>query len=425
MNQWILFFGGTILGILLSLTLLQHDVQPPVPSGLEINALYGSAVPSSVETPQERSVSSSLPPRAPPVAEVVQKLIPPHAASTEARAADIHQHAVLTKDRDAINNLHKLKEGIRWAPGKESSLEKYRKDAANAQSAMGIQPSKASIDEIMNQLQISNYTDTNLELKLLRKMRKSSRNSESVAPVLPLQPIIAAASTTAVNSQGGVKMPAPKYHDQCLGNFSSYVPYVPTLDAELAAGKTGPDMTLQRAVYEKDNLKLHLCNGVFEAYSAAYLTTARHMIEEASDRFNLTWVNCEMASFVYMRQSNRFYKNGQLPGIIMQTLDVLDFSVIHLSAYERSTKRYMANIWKAREDQRKYWSRIDNIVYTGKILQSLNDPKVRKRSFQYSAEAQRTVVLMPFLGEPSSLPLSFSLPLSPLESHHRLVCRSS
>lgn len=93
--------------------------------------------------------------------------------------------------------------------------------------------------------------------------------------------------------------------------------------------RPGPDMQLQRAVYEKDNLKLHLCNGVFEAYSAAYLTTKQHMIEgeysyiwdllpccvqsvyndcvssEKSDRFNLSWVNCEMASFVYMRQSNR------------------------------------------------------------------------------------------------------------------------
>ena len=38
-------------------------------------------------------------------------------------------------------------------------------------------------------------------------------------------------------------------------------------------------MTLQRADYEKENLKLHLCNGVFEAYSASYLTTRRHMIE--------------------------------------------------------------------------------------------------------------------------------------------------
>ena len=39
-----------------------------------------------------------------------------------------------------------------------------------------------------------------------------------------------------------------------------------------------PDMSKQRGVHEKDNLKLHLCNGVFEAYSASYLTTKQHML---------------------------------------------------------------------------------------------------------------------------------------------------
>ena len=37
-------------------------------------------------------------------------------------------------------------------------------------------------------------------------------------------------------------------------------------------------MRRQRGEFEKDNLKLHLCNAVFEAYSASYLTTRHHMI---------------------------------------------------------------------------------------------------------------------------------------------------
>jgi hypothetical protein len=35
---------------------------------------------------------------------------------------------------------------------------------------------------------------------------------------------------------------------------------------------------LQKGVFEKDNLKLHLCNSVYEAYSASYLTTKHHML---------------------------------------------------------------------------------------------------------------------------------------------------
>jgi len=37
-------------------------------------------------------------------------------------------------------------------------------------------------------------------------------------------------------------------------------------------------MSKQRGAFEQDNLKLHLCNGVFEAYSASYLTTKAHML---------------------------------------------------------------------------------------------------------------------------------------------------
>lgn len=45
-----------------------------------------------------------------------------------------------------------------------------------------------------------------------------------------------------------------------------------------------------------------------------------------------------MASFIHMKESNRFYQNPHAPtshGIIIQTLDVLDYSAIHLSAFER------------------------------------------------------------------------------------------
>jgi hypothetical protein len=37
-------------------------------------------------------------------------------------------------------------------------------------------------------------------------------------------------------------------------------------------------MSLQKGAFEKDNLKLHLCNSVYEAYSASYLTTKHHML---------------------------------------------------------------------------------------------------------------------------------------------------
>lgn len=42
-----------------------------------------------------------------------------------------------------------------------------------------------------------------------------------------------------------------------------------------------------------------------------------------------------MASFIHLKESNRFYQKFDSAGVILQSLDVLDFSVIHLSAFER------------------------------------------------------------------------------------------
>ena len=174
-------------------------------------------------------------------------------------------------------------------------------------------------------------------------------------------------------------------------------------------------MSKQRGVHEKDNLKLHLCNGVFEAYSASYLTTKQHMLNGkltlfcfksvadigivASESYNLSWVNCEMASFIHMKESNRFYKNPNSEGVVMQSLDVIDFSVIHLSAFERSSKKYKYQLWKTKQDLEVAWTKIVPVVETGKRLAALNDPKSPTyRKIHYSIEAQRTVVVMPFLG---------------------------
>ena len=44
---------------------------------------------------------------------------------------------------------------------------------------------------------------------------------------------------------------------------------------------------------EAEYLKLHKCKDVGEAYSASYLITREHLLEQFTG-YNLTWVNCEM-----------------------------------------------------------------------------------------------------------------------------------
>jgi hypothetical protein len=158
-------------------------------------------------------------------------------------------------------------------------------------------------------------------------------------------------------------------------------------------------MALQKGIQESDNLKLHICNAVFEAYSGSYLTTKQHMLNVASESFNLTWVNCEMASFIHMRESRKFINEPYSEGLIVQSLDVLDFSVIHLSAYERSSKKYRFKLWSKKEDLKTEWTKIEAVKEAARLLDARNNPLKAEKKVVWSDEANRTVAIMPFLGE--------------------------
>lgn len=85
--------------------------------------------------------------------------------------------------------------------------------------------------------------------------------------------------------------------------------------------------------------------------------------------------------------------------MIMQSLDVLDFSVIHLSTYERSSKRYMNKLWTDRKERAKAWHNIDPVKQAANTLENINNPKKNGNiKVKYSKDASRTLVVMPFLG---------------------------
>ena len=86
---------------------------------------------------------------------------------------------------------------------------------------------------------------------------------------------------------------------------------------------------------ESQYLKLHKCRDVGEAYSASYLITKEHLLYQFTG-YNLTWVNCEMGSFIMMNQ--RAHPDRNVNGSVTQTLDILDFSIIHLSWYGKQMK---------------------------------------------------------------------------------------
>lgn len=78
-------------------------------------------------------------------------------------------------------------------------------------------------------------------------------------------------------------------------------------------------------------------------------------------------------------------------GTIIQSLDVLDFSVIHLSAYERSQRKYARFI-----KRHKYPDSIE-------VMQNVTETLIKRRDTLFDVdtttpELNRTLAVMPFLG---------------------------
>lgn len=147
------------------------------------------------------------------------------------------------------------------------------------------------------------------------------------------------------------------------------------------------DMLVNQTLEEQHYLKFHICRDAGEAYSASYLIT-KHYLLERNTVYNLTWVNCEMASFIMMNQNGVHGNNKS--GTIVQSLDVLDFSVIHLSAFERLEKRHSYRFPKGKRHS-----------HTMPVMQRLSEysnKHYRNTVHNYSYNQLRTVAIMPFAG---------------------------
>lgn len=142
-------------------------------------------------------------------------------------------------------------------------------------------------------------------------------------------------------------------------------------------------------------MRFYKCRDSGEAYSAAYLTTKEHLLNQFTG-YNLTWVNCEMGSFIMMESKK---ENGSM----VQSLDVLDFSVVHLSAYERLKRRWrkvLPDFINNKSKNKRDWETgsITEIVKATKILRERAEIMREEGTPLSTPEVNRTVAIMPFLG---------------------------
>jgi hypothetical protein len=79
----------------------------------------------------------------------------------------------------------------------------------------------------------------------------------------------------------------------------------------------------------------HRCIDEGEAYSASFLTTMEHFLSRDMVSYQGT-KNTELASFIMLETRLSVKETDGAVGKLIQTRDVLELAVVHLSAYERS-----------------------------------------------------------------------------------------
>lgn len=134
--------------------------------------------------------------------------------------------------------------------------------------------------------------------------------------------------------------------------------------------------------------RFHLCLDNYEAYSSSIIFTKEHLINQNILKYNLSEAYCEMASFIMMRNHAN-----------MQTLDVLDLSIVNLSSYERYIKKKLdpkKNPGSA-EASAKYMEPVTQMATLVKRnTQAIYDGTTRR--LESHKLFHRTLVLMPFVG---------------------------
>lgn len=141
---------------------------------------------------------------------------------------------------------------------------------------------------------------------------------------------------------------------------------------------------------------LQYCFDTGEAYSASYLVNKKHLIDQRTE-YNLSSVNCELASFMLFHRYVAFPpKKIEAVGSIVQTVDMLDFSVLHLSVFERLIGRWSSASKSINLNQNNFTV----ITNAANILQqqALLIQQYVHHQAPLTPQLDKTVVVMPYLG---------------------------
>jgi hypothetical protein len=128
------------------------------------------------------------------------------------------------------------------------------------------------------------------------------------------------------------------------------------------------------------------CRNQAEAFSAAYLISKEYFINRKLV-YNQTRTNVEYSTFSMLSSNFEMKSKFKFKGTAIQSVDIFDFSVIHLSMYERLQRRWFP-LKKFTTDYLQ--PIIDSTIMLKQIAIYQNE--------QMNSYYKNTILLIPFLG---------------------------
>ena len=140
---------------------------------------------------------------------------------------------------------------------------------------------------------------------------------------------------------------------------------------------------------EEKYLRFHKCLERGEAFAASYFITTKYLRKLKLATLNYKTVNCAKASWLAMT------KKGD--GTVTMTLDVLDLSVVHMSAYERWMRAFKKTFLL--DDYPKLFnsSRVFNFA-AEVVKREAEDNRHHPVHDDVIPELKRTIAAIPFYG---------------------------
>ena len=155
-------------------------------------------------------------------------------------------------------------------------------------------------------------------------------------------------------------------------------------------GQKLPPGLVNQSAGEEKYLRFHKCLERGEAFAASYFITKSYLSKLKTKRLNISTVNCAKASWLAMT------KKGD--GTVSMTLDVLDLSVIHMSAYERWMRSFKSTF--LRQDYPNLFN-VSRVFFSAAEVAKYEaeSPFIFPSREKSLPELRKTIAAIPFYGE--------------------------